>query len=127
MPDNCALKIEHPTDHRRIVKDPLHCALRRVRTRILSSRQGGPSSTVSQRHPLSRLRRYMVGNCTFVTSWRQGNQRAHRLDWRDRRQERGGWTGGPGIELSHPSAGLCRKSRVSPLFLVKGTVASLPG
>src|SRR6516225_3895425 len=48
--------------------------LERVRTRIQCGRRGGPRSTIAQLQTLSRLRRYRVGNCTFVTFKGQGNQ-----------------------------------------------------
>src|SRR5271165_513903 len=55
-----------------------HHALGRVRTRIPAVSEDGPVSSVTQRQPLSRLRRYRLGNCTFVTFGSQGNQQAHR-------------------------------------------------
>jgi len=63
-----------------------------------------------------------VGNCTFVTSWRQGNSERFGwtgeiagTSWRQGNSERFGWTGeiagkneedgqaGPAFKLSHPS------------------------
>jgi hypothetical protein len=57
----------------------------RIATRAPALGTGGdtdtPSAPISSLPPngaLSRLRRYRLGNCTFVTSGRQGNQRGYR-------------------------------------------------
>jgi hypothetical protein len=49
----------------------------RVGTDLPGSRRGGPFSKIPQRGVLSRLRRYRLGNCTFVTLSGQGNQQAN--------------------------------------------------
>jgi len=55
----------------------LHCALGRVRnTCPQRSRRAAHSRRVTQRPALSRLRRYRFGNCTLVSSRRQGNRQA---------------------------------------------------
>src|SRR5271166_3607094 len=46
-----------------------------VRTRLPTGRRERPFPSITCSRALSRLRRYRVGNCTFVTSGRHGNQR----------------------------------------------------
>jgi hypothetical protein len=52
----------------------MHHALGRARTRLPADAWDGPISKVTQTGKLSRLRKYRVGNCTFVTFGREGNQ-----------------------------------------------------
>src|SRR5271157_2515894 len=52
----------------------IHHALGRVRTRLPVAAKDGSISKVVQSWGLSRLRKYRVGNCTFVTFGREGNQ-----------------------------------------------------
>jgi len=58
----------------KLSKNLLLPTLGRVRTHIPGDAESVPSHRVDLSDGLSRLRRYMSGNCTFVTFRWQGNQ-----------------------------------------------------